>query len=73
MYINVMIVPFPRLYFFMTDFTPLMAHGSQQYRAMTVPELMQQTFDTKNMMAASDPRHGHYLMVSIFAGQKCDV
>ena len=56
----------------MTDFTPLMAHGSQQYCAVTVPELTQQMFDAKNMMA-SDPRHGHYLMVSIFAGQKCDV
>ena len=68
-----MIVPFPRLYFFMTDFTPLTARGSQQYRAVTVPELTQQTFDVKNMMAASDPRHGRYLTVSIFAGQKCDV
>ena len=48
MYINVMIVPFPRLHFFMTGFTPLTAHGSQQYRAMTIPELTQQMFDAKN-------------------------
>ncbi|KIY45478.1 tubulin C-terminal domain-like protein [Fistulina hepatica ATCC 64428] len=34
--------------------------GSQQYRAVTMPELTQM-FDVKNMMAASDPRHGRYL------------
>ena len=43
-----MIVPFPCLHFFMTGFTPLMARGSQQYRAMTIPELTQQMFDVKN-------------------------
>ena len=45
----------------MTGFAPLTARGSQQYRAVTVPELTQQMFDAKNMMAASDPRHGRYL------------
>ena len=51
----------------MTGFAPLTARGSQQYRAVTVPELTQQMFDAKNMMAASDPRHGRYLTVSICA------
>lgn len=32
-------VPFPRLHFFMPGFAPLTARGSQQYRALTVPEL----------------------------------
>jgi len=50
----------------MTGFAPLTARNSQQYRAVTVPELTQQMFDAKNMMAASDPRHGRYLTVSIF-------
>ena len=58
-------VPFPRLHFFMTGYAPLTARGSQQYRAVTVPELTQQMFDAKNMMAASDPRHGRYLTVGI--------
>jgi tubulin beta len=49
----------------MTGFAPLTARGSQQYRAVTVPELTQQMFDAKNMMAASDPRHGRYLTVCI--------
>merc|ERR1719461_652241 len=33
-------------------------------RALTVPELTQQMFDAKNMMCASDPRHGRYLTAS---------
>merc|ERR1739848_384493 len=49
-------VPFPRLHFFMPGFAPLTARGSQQYRALTVPELTAQMFDAKNMMAACDPR-----------------
>merc|ERR1712038_1385799 len=55
------LIPFPRLHFFMTGFAPLTSRGSQQYRALTVPELTQQMFDAKNMMCASDPRHGRYL------------
>nr|XP_014337412.1 PREDICTED: tubulin beta-2B chain [Bos mutus] len=57
-------VPFPRLHFFMPGFAPLTSRGSQQYRALTVPELTQQMFDSKNMMAACDPRHGRYLTVA---------
>ena len=61
-------VPFPRLHFFMPGFAPLTARGSQQYRALSVPELTQQMFDAKNMMAACDPRHGrlvYILMLSL--------
>ena len=64
------LVPFPRLHFFMPGFAPLTARGSSAYRAMTVPELTQQMFETKNMMAACDPRHGRYLTVAvIFRGR----
>ncbi|KAI7690471.1 Tubulin beta chain -like protein [Sarcoptes scabiei] len=63
-------VPFPRLHFFMPGFAPLTSRGSQLYRALTVPELTQQMFDSKNMMAACDPRHGRYLTVAaIFRGR----
>jgi len=63
-------VPFPRLHFFMAGFAPLSARGTHVYRASTVSELTQQLFDSKNMMAASDPRHGRYLAVSaIFRGK----
>ena len=64
------LVPFPRLHFFMTGFAPLTSRGSQQYRVLTVPELTQQMFDAKNMMCASDPRHGRYLTASaLFRGR----
>merc|ERR1712196_459851 len=63
-------IPFPRLHFFMIGFAPLTSRGSQQYRALTVPELTQQMFDAKNMMAAADPRHGRYLTASaMFRGR----
>merc|ERR1711881_5057 len=41
-------VPFPRLHFLMPGFAPLTSRGSQQYRALTVPELTQQMFDVQN-------------------------
>merc|ERR1712008_332276 len=64
------LVPFPRLHFFMVGFAPLTSRGSQQYRALTVPELTQQMFDAKNMMCAADPRHGRYLTAAaLFRGR----
>merc|ERR1712061_632552 len=46
------------------------SRGSQQYRALTVPELTQQMFDAKNMMCAADPRHGRYLTAcALFRGR----
>ena len=43
---------------------------SQGYRALSVAELTTQMFDSKNMMAACDPRHGRYLTVAaIFRGR----
>ena len=37
------------------------APGTQQYHALSVPELTQQAFEAKNMMCAADPRHGRYV------------
>jgi tubulin beta len=63
-------VPFPQFHFFMPGFAPLTSRGSQQYRGLRVPELTQQMFDAKNMMAACDPKHSCYLkVVAIFRGQ----
>ncbi|CAF2115644.1 hypothetical protein Bca4012_096830 [Brassica carinata] len=56
------LIPFPRLHFFMVGFAPLTSRGSQQYSALSVPELTQQMWDAKNMMCAADPRHGHTLL-----------
>ncbi|CAF1548167.1 unnamed protein product, partial [Didymodactylos carnosus] len=63
-------VPFPRLHFFIPGFAPLTSRGNQPYRAITVPDLVQQVFDAKNLMAACDPRHGKYLTAAvIFRGR----
>jgi tubulin beta len=54
----------------MTGYAPLTARGSANFRAVSIPELTQQMFDAKNMMAASDPRHGRYLTVAaVFRGK----
>jgi len=66
-------VPFPRLQFFPTGFALLTARGSQQYRAITVPELTQQLFDAKNIMAAFNPRHGRYFTVVVVLRGKASV
>lgn len=58
------LIPFPRLHFFLIGYAPLTARANQNYRALSVPELTQQIFDSRNMMAASDPRHGKYLTAS---------
>jgi tubulin beta len=64
------LIPFPRLHFFMTGIAPLTSSGSQQCRALIVPELTQQMLDAKNMMFASDPRHSRYLTASaLFRGR----
>ena len=48
-----------------TGFAPLTSRGNKDFQAYTVAELTQQTFDSKNMMAACDPRHGRYLTVAV--------
>ena len=52
-------VPFPRLHFFMPGFAPLTSRGSQQYRALTVPELTQQMFDAKKCVPPRAPTATH--------------
>lgn len=67
------LVPFPRLHFFMVGYAPLTSIASNSFRSLTVPELTQQMFDSKNMMAASDPRNGRYLTVAAFFRGKVSV
>merc|ERR1712232_1000505 len=64
------LIPFPRLHFFLVGFAPLTSRKSQGFRNLTVAELTQQMFEPRNMMAASDPRHGRYLTASaMFRGK----
>ena len=60
------LIPFPRLHFFMVGYAPLTSIGSQSFRSLTVPELTQQLFDSRNMMAEADPRNGRYLAAAAF-------
>merc|ERR1712146_279152 len=69
--IAVNLIPFPRLHFFMVGFAPLTSRGSQQYKALTVPELTSQMFDAKNMMCAADPRHGRFLTPRACSAAAC--
>lgn len=63
-------VPFPRLHFFMVGFAPLTSRDSRKYNTTSVQQLVTQMFDSKNIMSASDPRHGRYLTVAtIFRGK----
>jgi tubulin beta len=59
------LIPFPRLHFFMVGYAPLSSPAASSYNNVTVAELTQQMFDSKNMMAASDPRQGRYLTASV--------
>jgi len=58
------LIPFPRLHFFLVGFAPLSSQKEKHYVNLTIPELTQQMFNAKNMMAASDPRNGRYLTAS---------
>jgi len=58
------LIPFPRLHFFLVGYAPLTAAKAEGFRQISVPELVSQMFDAKNMMAACDPRNGRYLTAS---------
>ena len=55
------LVPFARLHFFSIGFAPLTARGSQEYRSLTVKDLINQVFDNKNMMTSANMYSGRYL------------
>lgn len=67
------LVPFPRLHFFMVGYAPLTSIKSRSFSSLSVPELTQQLFDARNMMAASDPKHGRYLTAAAFFRGKVSV
>lgn len=57
-------VPFPRLHFFVPAFAPLTADNAVGFDRATVAGLTAQMFDSKNMMAACNPKSGRYLTVA---------
>lgn len=50
----------------MVGIAPLTAASSTAFRAVSVAELTQQMFDSKNMMAGADPKQGRYLTVAAY-------
>ena len=63
------LVPFPRMHFLSISVAPLTARGFQQYRPLSVPELMQQIFGPKNIMCDIYPRSGRLLKgTALFRG-----
>ena len=63
-------VPFPRLHFFMPGYAPLTSMTSSSYIDLTIQELAQQMFESRNMMAACDPKSGLYLTTAaLFRGK----
>jgi len=63
-------VPFPRLHFFMPGYAPLTSPQSMEYIDLSIPELAQQMFESRNMMAACDPKSGLYMTVAaLFRGK----
>jgi len=64
------LIPFSRLHFFLIGYCPLAATKSTKYNSLSVSDLTNQMFDSKNMMAACDPKSGRYLTASaMFRGK----
>jgi len=64
------LVPFPRLHFFLIGYSPLGSKQTNEYNQIKVSELTAQMFDSKNMMAACDPKNGRFLTASaMFRGK----
>jgi len=59
-------VPFPRLHFFTAGVAPLASQKNAEYISYSVSEITNQMFDSRNLMAACNPRHGRYLTVAAF-------
>ncbi len=48
-------VPSRRLHFFIPSFAPIYSDNLSEYNSLTLPQLIQQMFDEKNMMVNCDP------------------
>lgn len=67
--IAINMVPFPRLHFFVPGYAPLTSRSAAPFSVPSVPQLTQQIFDARSMMAACDPTKGRFLTVAaIFRG-----
>eukprot|EP01115_Flamella_aegyptia_P009006 TRINITY_DN3786_c0_g1_i1.p1 TRINITY_DN3786_c0_g1~~TRINITY_DN3786_c0_g1_i1.p1 ORF type:complete len:518 (+),score=110.25 TRINITY_DN3786_c0_g1_i1:41-1594(+) len=59
------LVPFPRLHFFVSGVAPLASDQISSYNNYSIPNLVAQVWDPKNVMCAVDPRRGRYLTAAM--------
>lgn len=67
------LVPFTRLHFFSVSYAPLTSRGSRKFSSTSVPEITQQLFDGRNVMAGADPRSGKYIACAAFFRGKASI
>lgn len=59
------LVPYPRLHFMLSSYSPILSSEKAYYESMSVQELTRNLFEPTSMMADCDPRHGQYMAVSL--------
>ncbi|KOC68978.1 Tubulin beta-1 chain [Habropoda laboriosa] len=68
--LQVNLVPFPRLHFFVPGYAPLFSRAAAPYKVLSVPELAQQLFHANSMFVYCDPKMGKFLtLAAIFRGR----
>jgi len=55
------LVPYPRIHFMLCSYAPLISKDKVYHSSLTIQELTNSVFESQNMMAKCDPRHGKYM------------
>jgi len=55
------LVPFPRIHFPLCSYAPIVDRKKGLFERMSVPELTNAAFDSKNMMVKCNPQYGVYM------------
>ncbi|KAG0727718.1 Tubulin alpha-2 chain [Chionoecetes opilio] len=55
------LVPYPRIHFPLTTYSPIISAEKAYHEQMSVPEITKSCFEPANQMVKCDPRHGKYM------------
>jgi len=55
------LVPYPRIHFMLCSYAPILSNDKAHHEQLTIAELTNSVFESSNMMAKCDPRHGKYM------------